>query len=190
MPVKKRWSNHLVALDMWLCENYDLLVALDKKKNQGSPNSLRFNNICTKFHVNLSNSWVCEALFHYCLGDNFVRFVTSWVFYMVIIFNKWHIYNNFSADKDGTAFMSALFCDLGWWDGCYSDRNILPCLAQTARVVKFVWICCHVISFCSNYSQLIGKGKGLSKPLCQCLADKGCSDITPVLLEQLNYRKK
>lgn len=88
--------------------------------------------------------------------------------------------NNFSNKKDGTVFIAAPFWDSGWWGGCYFDRNILPVLALTALVAEFVWICCHVVSFCSNYTRLIGQGKSLYKPLCQWLADKGCSGITSV----------
>lgn len=78
----------------------------------------------------------------------------------------------------------------------YDDRNSVLLLVLTIQVWNFIWICCHVIRLCSNYSPRIGKGNGLFKLLCQCLADKGCSDSTllsnsdpTVLLEQSNYRK-
>lgn len=80
----------------------------------------------------------------------------------------------------GPVFIAAPFCDSSWRGSWYFDRNILPVLALTTLVVGFVWICCHVISFCSNYKRLIGKGTSLFEPLCRCLADRGCSDITPV----------
>lgn len=105
----------------------------------------------------------CEALPHRCLGDTSVTFVTysyfMWWQYSASALYIEHFYNNFSTKKNGRVFIAAPFCDSGWWGGCYFDRNILPVLALTTPVVEFVWICCHVISFCSNYSQLIGKRK-------------------------------
>lgn len=112
---------------------------------------------------------LCKALTQYCLVGYFVRCVTYEELCLggnikyLHLFTLISIYNYFSADKDDTALIPALF----WDAGCYFDRNTLPRLALTALVVKLVWICCHVVPFCSNYSQLIGRGKGLFQPLCQ-----------------------
>ncbi len=139
-------------------------------------------NFCTKCHdiQYLLRQWSTSSLVfrrQFCQICHFLLLYVVKIFLVSVL--MWTTFTTISW-RMGRSLLKLHLVNSGWWDGCYFDRNILPVLALTTLVVKFIWICCHVISFCSNYSWLVGKGKSLFKPLCQCLADKGCSDITPV----------
>lgn len=69
-----------------------------------------------------------------------------------------HFCNTFSTKKDGGRLSAAPFCDSSWWGSCYFDRNILPVLALTTLVVKFIWILlpCHFF-IVANLSRLVGE---------------------------------
>lgn len=87
-----------------------------------------------------------------------------------------------TGQKERAVFTAASFCDWGWWDSCYFDRNIVPDLTlnHAARETRMDllprrFFFAPIIVNCEE------KERSLSQPLCQCLADKGCSGITRFL---------